>query len=176
MSVDTRKFGSLALASMLLVCAPAWAQEEVLSKLVPARVGSNACFKAEYDKAHLAAHPKQTSRSVLLSLQYEISEAGNGGRFVRIAIARGAPAEKLYMVGDLFSGLPSDQEGGDILVQFAPDARTAMLYLPGGVAAWRGADQSNKAVSIQLGADDRVFRLRSVYPENCSPLAALRVK
>jgi hypothetical protein len=193
-----------AVVLVAFLTAPANAADDILAKLVPPRNGSNVCFKAEYDKAYLAAHPRQTSRSVLLSLQYETSEAGDGGRFVRLAVERLAPPAKLFMVGGcafnetanlvqgkrlfpasrgdagvscgLFPGLGSDQKGGDILIQPSADERTAMLYLPGRLAAWRGSDQSREAVSVELGAADQVFRLRNVYPENCSSLAALRVK
>lgn len=197
-------YGAVVALAGLACGRSARAGDDLLAMLVPEGAGQGICFKIGYDKAHLAAHPKQTSLSLLLSLQFDISRAGNGGRFVRIALQRKGTPAQVYMVGgcgwsetanldqrghklfpaktnegiacSVMGDLHSDDEGGEILIQPAPDIRSALVFLPAGLAAWSSADQSGKATPLDIGPDDRAFRLNSVYPENCSSLAKLRVK
>ena len=68
--------------------------DDPLSRAVPRREGASACFSRSYDGAHLKAHPRQLTQSVMLSLRYE-------QRFhaVRIALLQKGRPAPLYIVG-----------------------------------------------------------------------------
>jgi hypothetical protein len=61
---------SVSLAAMLAGTTPALSAElkDPLSPLTSAK-GSMLCFRRDYSPAHLAQHPKQTTKSVLLAFQ-----------------------------------------------------------------------------------------------------------
>ena len=64
---------AILLAIMFAASGGALAQsnDDPLSRAVPRREGASACFTRSYDGAHLKAHPRQVTQSVMLSLRYE---------------------------------------------------------------------------------------------------------
>ena len=66
----------LSIAALFASVLPAVAADP-LSELVPERPGASACFQRSYDAAHLKQHPRQTVRSVLLSLRRESKRPDN---------------------------------------------------------------------------------------------------
>lgn len=71
MATTHRSFAlSVSMAAMLAGTVPALSAElnDPLSPLTLAK-GSMLCFRRDYSPEHLAQHPKQTTRSVLLAFQ-----------------------------------------------------------------------------------------------------------
>ena len=69
MAADHRSFAlGLGLAAVLAGTVPGLSAElkDPLSPLTSVK-GSMLCFRRDYSPAHLAQHPKQTTRSVLLA-------------------------------------------------------------------------------------------------------------
>ena len=87
---------AFVLAIMLGASGGAVAQSDdnPLSRAVPRRDGASACFMRSYDGAHLKAHPRQMTQSVMLSLRYE-----QGYHTVRIALLQKGRSAPLYVVG-----------------------------------------------------------------------------
>jgi hypothetical protein len=64
----------------------------------------------------------------------------------------------------------SAEEGGYFLIDLAPDGKSAMLYLDSPVAPWRAGRKGDDAVHVDLGRDDRVFRLERTDAAACRAL------
>jgi hypothetical protein len=82
----------LGLAAVLAAAIPATAAElkDPLSPLNSAK-GSILCFRRDYSPEHLAQHPKQTTKSVLLAFQ----EQG----LVTIVLSQRTGAQKRILAG-----------------------------------------------------------------------------
>lgn len=181
--------------------ALAESNDDPLSRAVPRREGASACFIRSYDGAHLKAHPRQVTQSVMLSLRYE-------QRFhtVRIALLQKGRSAPLYVVGGCgwsdkanlgvddkplvaafkatsgldchaYAGIDSDEEGGDFPIDFAADGKALTLYLVDETSAWSGPNQKKKTINMRLGSEDLIFRLDRVDAATCRPMeTALRGK
>jgi hypothetical protein len=171
-----------------------------LSRAVPHKEGTSACYSRTYDAAHLKAHPGQMTQSVMLSLRYE-----RQSHTVRIMLKEKNRPAPLYIVGgcgwsdkanlgvddkplirefkatsgldcNAFSGLNSDEEGGDYPIDFAADGKSLTLYLINDVAAWLGTNQK-KTIAAGLGKDDLIFRLERIDAAACRGMEkALKAK
>ncbi|MGZ5842390.1 MAG: hypothetical protein ACXWJ8_10705 [Xanthobacteraceae bacterium] len=171
--------------------ALAASQDNPLSRAVPHKEGASACFSRSYDAAHLKAHPRQMTQGVMLSLRYE-----QGQHTVRIMLKEKNRRAPLYIVGgcgwsdkanlgvddkplikefkatsgldcDAFSGLNSDEEGGDYPIDFAADGKSLTLYLVDQTSAWFGPSQKKKTIRMRLGSEDLIFRLDRVDAATC---------
>jgi hypothetical protein len=174
--------------------ALAQSDDNPLSRAVPAKEGARACFGRVYDSAHLTAHPRQMTQSVMLSLRYEARY-----RTVRIMLKEKNRLAPLYIVGgcgwsdkanlgvddkplikefkatsgldcNAYSGLNSDEEGGDYPIDFAADGNALTLYLVDDIAAWLGTNQKKKTVRVKRGKDDLIFRLERVDAAMCNDM------
>jgi hypothetical protein len=184
---------AILLAIMIAASGGALAEssDDPLSRAVPRREGASACFTRSYDGAHLKAHPRQVTQSVMLSLRYE-----QPYHMVRIALLQKGRPAPLYVVGGCgwsekanlgvddkplvaafkaisgldchaYAGLNSDEEGGDFPVDFATDGKALTLYLVDQTSAWSGPNQKKKTISMRLGKDDLVFRLERTDAAAC---------
>jgi hypothetical protein len=194
---------AIVLAVMLGASGGALAASEdnPLSRAVPHKEGASACYSRTYDAAHLKAHPRQMTQNVMLSLRYE-----RGQHIVRIMLKQKNRAAPLYIVGgcgwsdkanlgvddkalvkefkatsgldcNAFSGLNSDEEGGDYPIDFAADGKSLTLYLVDQTSAWSGPDQKKKTISMRLGSEDLIFRLDRVDATMCRSMeTALKAK
>ena len=181
--------------------ALAESSDDPLSRAVPRREGASACFTRSYDGAHLKAHPRQVTQSVMLSLRYEQPH-----HMVRIALLQKGRSAPLYVVGGCgwsdkanlgvddkplvkefkatsgldchaYAGINSDQEGGDFPIDFAADGKSLTLYLVDQTSAWSGPDQKKKTIGMRLGREDLIFRLDRADATVCKPMeGALRGK
>jgi hypothetical protein len=97
----------VALVAIALAAGPAAAQDNPLTRAIPAVDGSSACFSRSYDAAHLKQHPRQMTQAVLLSLRFD---EGAGYHIIRVMLReknRPAPlhgqsktgVNALYVVG-----------------------------------------------------------------------------
>jgi hypothetical protein len=193
---------AIVLAVMLGASgALAESNDNPLSRAVPHKEGASACYSRTYDAAHLKAHPRQMTQSVMLSLRYE-----QRYHTVRIALSQKGRPAPLYVVGGCgwndkanlgvddkplvaafkatsgldchaYAGINSDQEGGDFPIDFADDGKTLTLYLVDQTSAWSGSNQKKKTIGMRLGSEDLIFRLDRVDATICKPIeSALRSK
>ena len=178
------KSNRTALGAVLAVALSGSAIADPLSDLLQ-KSGGGACYTRVYDQAHLDKHPGQRATEVRVSLLPD--ELDGGGAIIRVMLKLGKQAN--YVVGGCTwavkanlditdqpiieefkgpSGLncyaltsedgSSAEEGGD----FPIDLKTGdpiLLYLPEYIAAWPSFDRSGSADFLQLGSEDRVFRL-----------------
>ena len=198
-----RRVQAAIVLTVMLANGGAWAASEdnPLSRAVPHKEGASACYSRTYDAAHLTAHPRQMTQSVMLSLRYE-----RGQHFVRIMLKQKNRQAPLYVVGscgwsdkanlgvddkplvkefkatsgldcNAFSGLNSDEEGGDYPIDFAADGKSLTLYLVDQTSAWSGPDQKKKTIRMRLGSEDLIFRLDRVDAATCRSMeTALKAK
>jgi len=195
MTRSLSQFAVAALAAGLFVYShTTQAQDDPRDKLMPRKDGVSACFRRDYDAAHLKANPAQATQSILLSLQYE---GGNfEGAYVRVMMKRKESAAPYYMMGGcdwaehktlnaqaarilgaarlqrgfdciMLEDSSSARESGSIDINFSADARTAVAVFEPDIAAWRGMDQSRYAPNLKLGREDIVFRLTRTDEKAC---------
>jgi hypothetical protein len=67
---------------------------------------------------------------------------------------------------DVFDSL-SAEEGGAVVLDAGKDRNTMMVYLDDGLSMVKRANRA-KQLSIEFGAEDRVFMLQRVEPESCT--------
>lgn len=171
--------------------ASAESNDDPLSRAVPRKEGASACFMRSYDGAHLKTHPRQMTQSLMLSLRYE-----RRYHTVRIALLQKGRSAPFYVVGGCgwsdkanlgvddkplvaafkatsgldchaYSGINSDEEGGDFPIDFATDGKSLTLYLVDQTSAWSGPNQKKKTISMRLGSEDLIFRLDRVDAATC---------
>lgn len=185
---------AVGAAFFIALSCTAQAQDDPRDKLMPRKDGQSACFRRDYDAAHLKANPAQATQSVLLSLKYE---GGNvEGLILRLMMKRKDSPKPYFMMGGcdwaehktpgahaaralgnarLLRGLDcimlesreSARESGDVIIDFSADARTAVAVSDNVIAAWHGMDQSEAAPDLTLGRDDVVFRLTRTDEKAC---------
>ena len=172
------------------------AADDPLTRIVTPKDGASACYRRIYDNAHLKRNPRQQSTEALLSFQYQ----GNTGiHFERIMLKRRGSQPLLYLAGGcdwsttanrdgggnkLMENYPKDagygcialtapgsaEEGGFFLIDFAADGKTATLYLDSPIASMNGKHNKGFNGRIELGPDDRVFRLQRTSAAACTAL------
>lgn len=181
---------ALALAGMA-----AGALADPLDTLLAKGDGA-ACFERVYDAAHLAKHPGQKTREMLLSLVQQEGDVTGAVLRIRIKEAK----RVLYVVGDCayaeqanldvmgekliaaFKGpggldchaytsadLSSAEEGGDFPIDLR-DGAAVVVYFPDALAAWRSTHQLKPADFVDFGSEDQVFKLNRTGPSPCRQL------
>jgi hypothetical protein len=146
----------------------------------------HACFSRVYDAGHLAQHPQQNVRTMLLLVggNAESGEVPTYG--LRIGVTFRKSGTHFESAGDCNSihddgeaGQSSnavhcgvDCDGGSIDVAIK-DAKSVLVSIPYGARIWRagsaGEEQGNSR--RRFGADDKVFRLDKVALTQCLRLA-----
>jgi hypothetical protein len=152
---------------------------------------SMLCFRRDYSAEHLAQHPKQTIRSVLLADQggfinivltsrigatHEIA-AGCGwtptgagidtsNRKMIPAFTGSAAYDCIVTVG------ASDVEGGYLLIEPARDATTMTVYIQSPITTVDVEYQKAMAYNLKLGSEDVTFELLRIRPEPCARFKA----
>jgi hypothetical protein len=184
--------GLIALAH----AAPARADDDPIARIISPTPGSSACFRRDYDAAHLKRVPAQTVVSVLLSFRY-----GKEGHVERIALRRRGSGEPLYFVGScewrakanrdtsgnriiksytkdagydciVVLSPESAEEGGYFLIDLAADGKRLALYLDSPITTWGGSPERGTG-GVTLNRDDRVFRLDRTNAAACRPMEEL---
>lgn len=185
----------MAATALALAGAAGAALANPLDTLL-ARGNGSACFERVYDAAHLAGHPGQKTREMLLSLRQE--ERDFDGAVLRLRIREAKRV--LYIVGDCsyaeeanldamgekliaaFKGpdgldchayvsadLASAEEGGDFPIDLR-DGKAVVVYFPDALAAWRSVHQTKPADFVDFGSEDQVFKLNRIDPASCRQL------
>ena len=185
MATARRSFAlSLCLAAMLAGTVPALSAElkDPLSPLTSVK-GPMLCFRRDYSPAHLAQHPKQTTKSVPLAFQEG---------FVSIVLTPRVGARKVIGAGcDWAQGAGIDTSGhkmipnfdkpagfdcivtvgnsaeerGYLLIDPAQDAKSLTLFLQSSIAAYSG--EQEKAEDLELGPEDLTFKLTRIVAKAC---------
>ena len=154
---------------------------------------SFACFLAQYDDAHLTAHPKQqvTFVKVLVDAYFrEPPSATAGGAYsyqISLAFKFRDRGETLTGVAECGDGKPKDSVRGGANCAGPGDAgshlglegrRVLVVTIPGGADLWAPGpkDQHHDTVKNPFGPDDTVFRLTRTDVKQCDDLAFDRQK
>ncbi|WP_434722626.1 hypothetical protein [Mesorhizobium sp. RIZ17] len=187
-SMERTSFGRpLVLAAGLAVMlgGPAAAKElsDPLSPLTTTK-GSVLCFERDYSAAHLAQHPRQTTKSIFLAF-----EQG----FVTIVLRpRTGPEKRIYAACDWRQGAGIDtsdhkmipnfngpagfdcivtedesaEEAGYGLIDPAQDGQSLTLFLQSPIYV-EGNSADEESHSMTLGKEDRTFALTRTDPKAC---------
>jgi hypothetical protein len=184
---------SVGVAAVVAGTMPALSAdlEDPLSPLTSAK-GSMLCFRRDYSPEHLAQHPKQTTRSVLLAFQEQ-------GLVTIVLVPRtGAPKQiaagcgwrqgagldtsdrKMIPNFDKPAGFDcivtlrdSDQEGGYLVIDPARDAKSLTLFLQSPITAYDDKPGKAKRTYLALDPEDRTFALTRIEPKACASLKAV---
>jgi hypothetical protein len=190
-------FGRIALPAALAaafampgVSSPADAQElkkegEVFQQRLFGRaLGSkpiHVCFTRIYDAGHLAQHPRQNVRTMLLLVKGNV-EDDQPSYELRMGVTfrkSGTHFESAGNCGSIHdadageSGVAHcgvDCDGGQIDVA-VKDAKSVLVSIPEGARIWRADSDDDSDQRKRFGADDKVFRLDRTELTQCRSLA-----
>jgi hypothetical protein len=179
------------LAVLLGGAAPGVSAElkDPLSPLTSAG-GPILCFGRDYSPDHLARHPKQMTKSVLLAFQQgfvDVVLTSRRGAPKRIGAGCGwregagidtsdqkmipnfnkaAGFDCMVVVGD------SAEERGYFLIDPAEDAKSLTLFLLSPIGAESEKPGKTEGDSLNLGPEDRTFALTRIDSKACEPFKA----
>jgi hypothetical protein len=152
--------------------------------------GSILCFGRDYSPDHLAQHPKQMTKSVLLAFQQgfvDVVLTSRQGAAKRIGAGcdwrkgagidtsdrkmiqnfnKAAGFDCMVTVGD------SAEERGYFLIDPAPDAKSLTLFLLSPIGAASDKLGKTESDSLSLGPEDRTFALTRIDSKACEPFKA----
>ena len=164
-----------------------------------------ACFVRRYDAAHLAAHPLQKVSAMKLLITAEVvpedkafdysfrlgvtfrdrpGDFDSSGDCGHAPTVKALDATEAAVPDGIDFTCSVDCDGGGISVNLAHND-TALIVKPlQRIRIWKGKDfDEAAATALNAGADDKIFRLDRVKPEECASLitdrkelAALRHK
>jgi hypothetical protein len=173
------------------------ADADPLQQIVPPKDGASACYRRVYDAAHLKRNPRQQTTEALLSFKYQ---GNDGAHIESIMLKRRAPQPPLTFAGGcdwhatstnidtsgnriiksytkragydciVVSSPGSAEEGGYFLIDLPSDGKSAMLYIDSPITPWRAGRKGDHAIHVDLGRDDRVFRLERTDTAACRAL------
>src|SRR5260370_38929243 len=167
----------LALAGFAL---PAVAAGDFTTKLMgraPGKGKTIACFNRVYDEAHLASHPRQNVRAMMLMIAISSDDPDS----LDLRIGTNFRSRKILFQSEgncahPEAGAASAQcsvacDGGSIGVALK-DNGSVLLTIPDGARVWRPGAADNDTQRGAFAADDKLFRLDRVELNQCLPLAA----
>ena len=149
------------------------------------------CFSRAYSASHLTRHPKQATAAVALSFRQDAvrimlrqkhikdpayvvatcewratnAAAYPEGKSMFPGFKRGAGFECIVMITP-----QSAEEGGATLIDPAPDAKSLTLFLDTPVSAQRGLDADAELFDLELGPQDRAFKLMRTSADVCNAM------
>jgi hypothetical protein len=192
---------SVGFAAVLAGSMPAHSADlsDPLTPLTSAE-SSMLCFRRDYSPEHLAQHPKQTTKAVLLAFQqgyYGFQQArvtivltprmGPAKRIVAGCIwwegaGMGPAGHKMFPEFDKPAGFNcvvtvggnSAQEGGALLIDPAQDAKSLTLFVQSPVFAFDDPPGKTKGSFRALGPEDRTFALMRIEPKACTSFKAVK--
>jgi hypothetical protein len=195
----SRNFSRIALLAALsaaiagasfTTCAAGTPEDEALQKKLFGRaLGAeqtiHACFNRVYDPGHLAQHPQQNVRTMLVLVKGSSSSEGLSYG-VRIGVTFRKSGLHFETAGDCSSIHDSsyadksgnavhcgvDCDGGSMDVAIK-DAKSVLVSIPNGARIWRpGSDVGESENSRKrFGRDDKDFRVDKVALNECLSLA-----
>lgn len=177
----------LAIVALPALISAAAGQADPLSGRLTSPTDS-LCFGRDYDAAHLRRHKGQLTQAAMLSFR---SDA------VRVMLRQKGRAAPVYLVASCewnarsagidTSGKPiipsfkkpqgydcivivspsSAEEGGYAVVDPAADGKSLMLHLDSPAQARPSLDKDARVFTLDLGREDRAFRLTRTDPAAC---------
>ena len=144
---------------------------------------SYACFVRHYDAAHLASHPAQKVRAMMLlvsaeivpedkkrnySFQLGVEFRGKKDKFTTGGSC-GHVMESDVSADKLRIGCGVDCDGGGISIEMASGDKSTIVRL-NEVAIWNSNRPDDERTSLSGGADDRMFRLDRADMDACRSL------
>jgi hypothetical protein len=141
----------------------------------------HVCFSRVYDATHLAQHPRQNVRTMLLLVKGNIEEDTPSYQ-LRVSVTfrkSGSHFESAGSCGSIHdadkggSGIAHcgvDCDGGQIDVSIK-DEKSVLLSIPEGARFWRAGSDNDTDQRKRFGADDKVFRLDKTALTECLSLA-----
>ena len=185
MSIRLRALGTGLAAILAGTMSVASAElKDPLSPLTSAK-GSILCFRRDYSSVHLAQHPKQMIKSVLLAFQ-------QGFVTVELTPRRGGPKQigagcgwsegagidtsghKMIPNFNKPAGFDctvtvgnSAEERGYLLIDPAQDAKSLTLFLQSSITAYGGGPGQRQGYDLTLGPQDRTFALTRIGSKAC---------
>jgi hypothetical protein len=141
----------------------------------------HACFNRVYDTAHLAQHPRQNVRTMLLKASSDSNQPTYALRLGVTFRKSGAHFESagdcssIHDTGDTKGSVGVahcgvDCDGGSIDVAIK-DAKSVLVSIPTGARIWRAGSDNDDDQSKRFGSDDKVFRLDKAALIECLRLA-----
>jgi hypothetical protein len=153
---------------------------------VPEDKPIHACFTRVYDAGHLAQHPRQNVRTMLVMVRAEVDPPRyalrlgvtfrKSGAHFESAGGCGAIHDTADTDGTSASGAAAvahcgvDCDGGSIDVAIK-DAKSVLVSIPAGARIWRPGSVNESDHSKRFGSDDKVFRLDKTALTECLRLA-----
>ena len=143
----------------------------------------HACFSRVYDTTHLAQHPRQNVRTMLLLVRAE-SDDDQPRYALRLGVTfrtSGAHFESAGGCGSIHdtsdvggaAGVAHcgvDCDGGSIDVAIK-DQKSVLVSIPNRARIWRAGSVNDSDKAKRFGADDKAFRLDKVALTECLHLA-----
>ena len=137
---------------------------------------TRACFTRRYDDAHLAAHPKQNVREMMVLIGTEPIEGEKTRRLAFQLSTRFHNRSGRLESGGSCGGKGAsaecavDCDGGGVSITPSADGRTVMLKAMR-LRVWKaGSSPEDTAQDLDVGGDDHAFRLERAALDQCTPL------
>jgi hypothetical protein len=139
------------------------------------------CFSRVYDTVHLAQHPRQNVRTMLLLVRGNIEESTPSYE-LRVSVTFRKSGSHFESSGSCGSSHDADKsgtgiahcgvdcDGGQIDVS-VKDEKSVLLSIPEGARFWRAGSDNDTDQRKRFGADDKVFRLEKTALTQCLGLA-----
>ncbi|HEY6259368.1 MAG TPA: hypothetical protein VIY51_26615 [Xanthobacteraceae bacterium] len=142
----------------------------------------HVCFSRVYDPAHLAQHPQQNVRTMLLMVKADVLDKQPNYE-LRIGVTFRKSDKHFESAGSCGSIHDADAggkgiahcgvdcDGGQIDVSIK-DAKSVLVSIPAGARIWRaGSGVGENDRRKRFGSDDKVFRLDKTALTQCLDLA-----
>lgn len=141
-----------------------------------------ACFSRKYTKAHLANHPDQNVRDMMVFVDSHEDEEGAGRQYVLGMSVNFRQLKQPYSTyGGCSAGTDGKQalhcgidcDGGTIGVRIK-DRNSILLDIPNGARVSDDASEEEPSAlpdGAKFGPDDKIFRLDRTDLSTCLPLA-----
>ena len=143
----------------------------------------HACFSRVYDAAHLAQHPRQNVRTMLLLVKADSND--NQPRYeLRLGVTFRKSGAHFDSAGDCGSIHDTSDVGGSAAVAHCgvdcdggsidvaiKDQKSVLVSIPYGARIWRAGSDNDSDQAKRFGADDKAFRLDKVALTECLRLA-----
>src|SRR6266576_1224664 len=94
---DRRIIAILSASALIALSCAARAEDDPRETLMPRKDGMSACFRRDYEPAHLKANPAQATQSILLSLKYQ--DGNVEGLMLRVMMKRKDSPKPYFMMG-----------------------------------------------------------------------------
>jgi hypothetical protein len=182
---------SVGLAAMLGGAATgASAELNDPRSLLTSAGGSILCFERDYSPDHLARHPKQMTKSVLLAFQQgfvDVVLTSRQGAAKRIGAGcdwrkgAGMDTSDRKMIPNFNKAAGFDcmvtvggsaEERGYFLIDPAPDAKSLTLFLLSPIGVESDKMGKTEGDSLDLDPEDRTFALSRIDAKACEPFKA----